>query len=117
MATESQTKVERPKNPGATFESWLKKKQQQERDDDTGRVARWVHGKMTEGEWISSESQKTSRPLGGKVLPADEQLLRTWNRHLVRDHSIPVEGIEIFGRVFGEYQQARDNYRSSLRQS
>ena len=117
MTTESKGQwSSRPKNPGAVFESWLKKKAQQERDDHTGRVARWVHKKMAEGEWATTESQKLSQPFGGKRLPSDEQLLRTWRRHLRADHGINIEGIEIFEKVFAEYQRARGRYQEEVRQ-
>ncbi len=101
-----------PKNPGAVFESWLKK--QQKREDETGQVARWVRQKMAEGEWLRTESQKTSQPFGGKRLPSDERLMQTWRRHLRADHGFDIDTIMLFEEVFGEYRRARDDYRRTL---
>lgn len=101
-----------PKNPGS-FERWLKLKAQQKRDDDTGRVARWVRSRIEAGEWFDSKRMATQQG-SRKVAASYEQLLRTWRGHLQGYHGLSGSSVEMFERAFYEWQEARDRYHRSF---
>lgn len=105
MAIEKQEQVKTPiPAPGpcpGDFEVWLDK--QQDRDDETGAVARWIIRDLIEGRWPSTTS------LWGLHKRDHESRWRYWRAYLQREHNV-YRNMDLFEAAFKEYVEADKRY-------
>lgn len=88
------------------FETWIKLKANQQREDDTGKVARWVKARIEERDWPNAKLFATHQ-ISQKVPASDEKLFREWEHYLM-NRGMNNRDLAMFERVFAEWQEARD---------
>lgn len=100
--TEASEPIPAPGPDPGDFEVWLDR--QQDRDDYTGVVARWIIRNLIEGEWLST----TSLWIAWKR--DHESRWRYWRAYLQREHNV-YTNMDLFEAAFAEYIEADERYR------
>lgn len=107
--------IERPKSPivdypgpmpEPDFESWLA--EQQDRQDVTGAIARFIIWDLERGCWPTSNSIDAKYTWWGTE-KAHERQIRAFRSHLACEHNVTYEHYVTLDKAFKEYVTARDD--------